>query len=188
MARVLLQNLTKKFDEVTAVNNISLEILNKEFVVLVGPSGCGKTTTLRMIAGLEEITEGNIYIGERLVNDQAPKDRNIAMVFQNYALYPHMKVFDNIAFGLKMRKVPKEERKQMVAEASEILGIQDLLGRKPKQLSGGQRQRVALGRAIVRKPEVFLSASRESSSRIQLSPTMIASTAFRQGQSFARFY
>ncbi|HID39452.1 MAG TPA: ABC transporter ATP-binding protein, partial [Calditrichaeota bacterium] len=142
MARVSLQNLTKRFDEVVAVNNVSLEILDREFVVLVGPSGCGKTTTLRMIAGLEEITHGDIYIGERLVNNLASKDRNIAMVFQSYALYPHMKVFDNMAFGLKMRKVPKEDRRKLVEEAAEILGIQELLDRKPKQLSGGQRQRV----------------------------------------------
>ncbi len=156
MAKVSLRNLTKKFDEVVAVDNVNLEITDQEFVVLVGPSGCGKTTTLRMIAGLEEITKGDIYIGERLVNNLASKDRNIAMVFQSYALYPHMKVFDNMAFGLKMRKVPKEERKKLVQETSGILGIQDLLARKPKQLSGGQRQRVALGRAIVRKPDVFL--------------------------------
>jgi multiple sugar transport system ATP-binding protein len=156
MAQVLLQSLTKKFDEVVAVNTVNLEISDREFVVLVGPSGCGKTTTLRMVAGLEEITEGDIYIGDRLVNNLASKDRNIAMVFQSYALYPHMKVFDNMAFGLKMRKVPKEERATLVNEAAEILGIQDLLDRKPKQLSGGQRQRVALGRAIVRKPDVFL--------------------------------
>lgn len=156
MAQVSLQSLSKKFDEVVAVNNVNLEISDKEFVVLVGPSGCGKTTTLRMVAGLEEITEGDIYIGERLVNNLASKDRNIAMVFQSYALYPHMKVFDNMAFGLKMRKVPKEERKQLVQDAAEVLGIQELLDRKPKQLSGGQRQRVALGRAIVRKPDVFL--------------------------------
>jgi len=156
MAQVLLKNLTKKFDEVVAVNTVDLEINDREFVVLVGPSGCGKTTTLRMVAGLEEITEGDIYIGDRLVNNLASKDRNIAMVFQSYALYPHMKVFDNMAFGLKMRKVPKEERQKLVNDAAEILGIQDLLDRKPKQLSGGQRQRVALGRAIVRKPDVFL--------------------------------
>jgi multiple sugar transport system ATP-binding protein len=156
MAQVLLKNLTKKFDEVVAVNTVNLEISDREFVVLVGPSGCGKTTTLRMVAGLEEITEGDIYIGDRLVNNLASKDRNIAMVFQSYALYPHMKVFDNMAFGLKMRKIPKEERKTLVNDAAEILGIQDLLDRKPKQLSGGQRQRVALGRAIVRKPDVFL--------------------------------
>jgi multiple sugar transport system ATP-binding protein len=156
MARVLLKELTKKFDEVVAVNMVNLEIADREFVVLVGPSGCGKTTTLRMIAGLDEITDGDIYIGDRLVNNLASKDRNIAMVFQNYALYPHMKVFDNMEFGLKMRKVPKEQRTTLVNEAAEMLGIQDLLGRKPKQLSGGQRQRVALGRAIVRKPDVFL--------------------------------
>ena len=156
MAQVSLKNLTKKFDDVVAVNTVNLEISDREFVVLVGPSGCGKTTTLRMVAGLEEITEGDIYIGDRLVNNLASKDRNIAMVFQSYALYPHMKVFDNMAFGLKMRKIPKEERTTLVNDAAEILGIQDLLDRKPKQLSGGQRQRVALGRAIVRKPDVFL--------------------------------
>jgi multiple sugar transport system ATP-binding protein len=156
MAKVVLKNITKKFDSVVAVNNVNLVINDLEFVVLVGPSGCGKTTSLRMVAGLEEITEGDIYIGDRLVNNLASKDRNIAMVFQNYALYPHMKVFDNMAFGLKMRKVPKEEQKKLVHDAADILGIQDLLERKPKQLSGGQRQRVALGRAIVRKPDVFL--------------------------------
>jgi multiple sugar transport system ATP-binding protein len=156
MARVLLKNILKKYDEVVAVNNLNLEISDREFVVLVGPSGCGKTTTLRLIAGLEKITEGDIYINDQKVNNLAPKDRNIAMVFQSYALYPHMKVFDNMAFGLKMRKVPMSERKALVKEAAEILGMQDLLNRKPKQLSGGQRQRVALGRAIVRKPEVFL--------------------------------
>ena len=144
MARVLLKELTKKFDDVVAVNTMDLEISDQEFVVLVGPSGCGKTTTLRMVAGLEEITGGEIYIGDRLVNHLAPKDRDIAMVFQNYALYPHMNVFYNMAFGLKMRKVPKEERATLVNEAAEMLGIQDLLDRKPKQLSGGQRQRVAL--------------------------------------------
>ena len=156
MAQVLLKTLTKKFDEIVAVDTVNLEISDREFVVLVGPSGCGKTTTLRMVAGLEEITEGDIYIGDRLVNNLASKDRNIAMVFQSYALYPHMKVFDNMAFGLKMRKIPKEERTTLVNDTAEILGIQDLLDRKPKQLSGGQRQRVALGRAIVRKPDVFL--------------------------------
>ncbi len=156
MANVLLRDLTKRFDEVVAVNNVNLEIADREFVVLVGPSGCGKTTTLRMIAGLEDITEGEIYINDRLVSKLAPKDRNIAMVFQSYALYPHMKVFDNMAFGLKMRKVPKEDMKERVNKAAEILGIEELLWRKPRQLSGGQRQRVALGRAIVRDPEVFL--------------------------------
>ena len=156
MANVLLKNLTKRFDEVIAVNHVNLEIADREFVVLVGPSGCGKTTTLRMIAGLEEITEGEIYINDKLVNKLAPKDRNIAMVFQSYALYPHMKVFDNMAFGLKMRKVSKEDMRERVKRAADILGIEDLLTRKPRQLSGGQRQRVALGRAIVRDPEVFL--------------------------------
>ena len=156
MANVLLKDLTKRFDKVVAVDDVNLQITDKEFVVLVGPSGCGKTTTLRMIAGLENITEGQIYIGEKLVNNLAPKYRNIAMVFQSYALYPHMKVADNMAFGLKMRKVSKVEREKQVRWAAEILGIQDLLNRKPKQLSGGQRQRVALGRAIVRSPEVFL--------------------------------
>ena len=156
MGRVVLKNLTKKFEEFVAVQNVNLEINDREFVVLVGPSGCGKTTTLRMIAGLEEITEGEIYINDRLVNDVTAKKRNIAMVFQSYALYPHMKVFDNIAFGLKMRKVPKVERLRIVNEVSQVLGIEELLDRKPKQLSGGQRQRVALGRAIVRDPDVFL--------------------------------
>ena len=156
MAKVFLNNISKKYEEIVAVNNLNLEISDREFVVLVGPSGCGKTTTLRLIAGLETITEGDIYINDQIVNDLAPKDRNIAMVFQSYALYPHMKVIDNMAFGLKMRKVPMVERKALVKEAAEILGMQDLLNRKPRQLSGGQRQRVALGRAIVRKPDVFL--------------------------------
>lgn len=156
MAKVVLKNLTKTFKNVVAVNNVNLEIQDKEFLVLVGPSGCGKTTALRMIAGLEEVTEGEIYIGDRLVNDVSPKDRDIAMVFQNYALYPHMSVYDNMAFGLKLRKVPKDQIKQRVAEVAELLGLSDLLNRKPKQLSGGQRQRVALGRAIVREPKVFL--------------------------------
>ncbi|MCX8052895.1 MAG: sn-glycerol-3-phosphate ABC transporter ATP-binding protein UgpC, partial [Armatimonadetes bacterium] len=156
MANVVLKNLTKTFKNVVAVNNFNLEIKDKEFLVLVGPSGCGKTTVLRMIAGLEEATEGEIYIGDRLVNDVSPKDRDIAMVFQNYALYPHMSVYDNMAFGLKLRKVPKDQIKQRVAETAELLGLSDLLNRKPKQLSGGQRQRVALGRAIVREPKVFL--------------------------------
>jgi len=141
---------------VTAVDHLSIEIQDKEFAVLVGPSGCGKTTALRMIAGLEEVTSGEIYIDNRLVNDVAPKDRDIAMVFQNYALYPHMNIRENLGFGLKMRKFPKEEIDQRVRDAAEILGIHELLDRKPKQLSGGQRQRVAVGRAIVRKPKVFL--------------------------------
>jgi len=156
MAEVVLKNLTKTFKNVVAVNNMNLEIRDKEFLVLVGPSGCGKTTALRMIAGLEEATEGEIYIGNRLVNDVSPKDRDIAMVFQNYALYPHMSVYDNMAFGLKLRKIPKPEIKRRVYEAAELLGLQGMLDRKPKQLSGGQRQRVALGRAIVREPAVFL--------------------------------
>jgi multiple sugar transport system ATP-binding protein len=157
MAQVTLRNLVKKFsEEVVAVNNVNLEIEDKEFVVLVGPSGCGKTTTLRMVAGLEDISGGEIYIGDRLVNDVPPKDRNIAMVFQNYALYPHMTVYKNMAFSLKLRRTPKTEIDRRVKTAADILGIGDLLDRKPKQLSGGQRQRVAVGRAIVRQPEVFL--------------------------------
>ncbi len=156
MAKVQLENLTKKFGAVTAVNDMTLEIPDKQFTVLVGPSGCGKTTCLRLVAGLEEATAGNIYIGERRVNDVPPKDRDIAMVFQNYALYPHMSVYDNMAFGLRLRKYPKPEIDRRVKEAGAMLGIEGLLGRKPKQLSGGQRQRVALGRAIVRDPQVFL--------------------------------
>ena len=156
MARVILRNVTKQFKSTAAVDNLSIEVKDREFAVLVGPSGCGKTTALRMIAGLEDVTSGEIYIGDRLVNDVAPKDRDIAMVFQNYALYPHMNVRDNLGFGLKMRKFPTGEIDQRVQEAADILGIHELLDRKPKQLSGGQRQRVAVGRAIVRKPEVFL--------------------------------
>jgi len=156
MSEVKLENISKHFNEVIAVSDFNLSIKDREFVVLVGPSGCGKTTTLRMIAGLETITDGNIYIGERLINRLPAKDRNIAMVFQNYALYPHMSVYQNMAFGLEQRKAPKEEIKRRVKEAAQILGIHDLMDRRPKQLSGGQRQRVAVGRAIVRKPEVFL--------------------------------
>src|SRR5919108_1420928 len=156
MARVLLKSLNKKFDETHAVKDVNLEIRDKEFVVLVGPSGCGKTTTLRMVAGLESISSGQVLIGDKVVNQLAPMDRDIAMVFQNYALYPHMSVYDNMAFGLKMRKFPKPDIAKRVQEAAEILGIQGLLARKPRQLSGGQRQRVALGRAIVRHPQVFL--------------------------------
>ena len=156
MASVILKNVMKQFKSVTAVDNLSIEVKDREFAVLVGPSGCGKTTALRMIAGLENVTSGEIYIGDRLVNDVAPKDRDIAMVFQNYALYPHMNVRDNLGFGLKIRKFHKEEVDQRVQEAADILGIHELLDRKPKQLSGGQRQRVAVGRAIVRKPKVFL--------------------------------
>lgn len=170
MAGVTLRNLTKTFNKVTAVNSINLEIRDKEFMVLVGPSGCGKTTALRMIAGLEEASSGEILIGERLVNDVSPKDRDIAMVFQNYALYPHMSVYDNMSFGLRLKRTPtggvwpfnskrtfsKEEIDRRVNEAAEMLGLKPLLARKPKELSGGQRQRVALGRAIVREPKVFL--------------------------------
>jgi len=156
MARVLLRSLNKMFDGVQAVKDVNLEIRDKEFLVLVGPSGCGKTTTLRMVAGLESITSGEVLIGETVVNDLPPMDRDIAMVFQNYALYPHMSVYDNMAFGLKMRKFERAEIAKRVQGAAEILGIQNLLARKPRQLSGGQRQRVALGRAIVRHPRVFL--------------------------------
>ncbi|MEI7904583.1 MAG: sn-glycerol-3-phosphate ABC transporter ATP-binding protein UgpC [Candidatus Firestonebacteria bacterium] len=158
MAKVVLQDIEKRFpgNPKPAVSKFNLEVMDKEFVVFVGPSGCGKSTTLRMIAGLEEITAGKVSIDDKVVNDMPPKDRDVAMVFQNYALYPHMTLYDNMAFGLKIRKYPVEEIKRRVSEAAEILGIQDLLKRKPKQLSGGQRQRVALGRAIVRKPKVFL--------------------------------
>ncbi|MGQ0569967.1 MAG: ABC transporter ATP-binding protein [Armatimonadota bacterium] len=156
MARVFLEGVSKKFANVTAVNNVTLEVPDRQFTVLVGPSGCGKTTALRLVAGLEEATSGNIYIGDRRVNDVAPKDRDIAMVFQNYALYPHMSVYDNMAFGLRLRKYPRTEIDRRVKEAAGLLGIGQLLERKPKQLSGGQRQRVALGRAIVREPQVFL--------------------------------
>jgi len=157
MAEVSLRKLTKVFEgEVVAVNEFSLDVEDKEFLVLVGPSGCGKSTTLRCIAGLEEITDGEIYIGGRLVNDIPPKDRDIAMVFQNYALYPHMNVYKNLSFGLELRKMKKDEISRRVHEAAQILDIEHLLDRKPKALSGGQRQRVAVGRAIVRKPKVFL--------------------------------
>jgi len=156
MASVTFEHVSKRFGDVVAVNDMNIEIEDKEFLVLVGPSGCGKTTALRLLAGLEEISDGQIIIGDRVVNDVAPKDRDIAMVFQSYALYPHMSVYDNMAFGLKLRKTPKVEIKRRVQDAAEILGIEDLLDRKPRQLSGGQRQRVAVGRAIVREPSVFL--------------------------------
>ena len=156
MASVTFQNIYKRFGDMTAVDNLNIQVEDKEFLVLVGPSGCGKTTALRLLAGLEEISEGEIKIADRVVNDVAPKDRDIAMVFQSYALYPHLSVYDNMAFGLKLRKTPKEEIKRRVEEAADILGIQELLQRKPRQLSGGQRQRVAVGRAIVREPKVFL--------------------------------
>jgi multiple sugar transport system ATP-binding protein len=156
MASVTYDHVFKRFGDVVAVNDLDIEIEDKEFLVLVGPSGCGKSTALRCLAGLEDITEGQILIGDQIVNDVAPKDRDIAMVFQSYALYPHMSVYDNMAFGLKLRKYPKDEIKRRVDEAAQILGIVDLLDRKPRQLSGGQRQRVAVGRAIVREPKVFL--------------------------------
>src|SRR5665647_3283061 len=150
MSNLSLRHIYKVYDgNVTAVKDFNLEIEDKEFIILVGPSGCGKSTTLRMIAGLEEISEGEVYIGDRLVNDVQPKDRDIAMVFQNYALYPHMTVYDNMAFGLKLRKVPKDEIKRRVQEAAKILEIEHLLDRKPKALSGGQRQRVALGLSLI---------------------------------------
>ncbi|MGH7094371.1 MAG: ABC transporter ATP-binding protein [Stellaceae bacterium] len=156
MAQVVIRSLNKKYEEFHAVKDVSLDIRDQEFMVLVGPSGCGKTTTLRMVAGLESITSGHILIDDTVVNELPPMDRDIAMVFQNYALYPHMSVYDNMAFGLKMRKFDKSEIRKRVQEAAEILGIGDFLKRKPRQLSGGQRQRVALGRAIVRHPRVFL--------------------------------
>lgn len=156
MASVSYRNVVKRFGDVLVIKNMNIEIADKEFVVFVGPSGCGKSTNLRMLAGLEEISEGQILIGDRLVNDVPPKDRDIAMVFQSYALYPHMSVYDNMAFGLKLRKVNKQEVDRRVKEAAEILGLTNLLDRKPKALSGGQRQRVAVGRAIVREPAVFL--------------------------------
>jgi ABC-type sulfate/molybdate transport systems ATPase subunit len=156
MAKVVLENVTKRFGKVVAVNNVSLEAEDKEFLVLLGPSGCGKTTTLRMIAGLELVDEGKVMIGDDVVNDVPPAARDIAMVFQNYALYPHMTVRDNISFGLRLHNIPAAEVKDRVADAAQMLGLQDYLKRVPKELSGGQRQRVALARAIVRKPKVFL--------------------------------
>src|SRR6185436_14485855 len=154
MAQVTLKNVWKKYGDVAAVKNVSLTIPDKSFFVMVGPSGCGKSTTLRMIAGLEDISQGEIYIDDRLVNGVQPKNRDIAMVFQNYALYPHMNVFENMSFGLKLRRFSKKEINERVGESAEILGITHLLDRRPKALSGGQRQRVAVGRAIVRKPKV----------------------------------
>ena len=165
MSSVTLADLCKSFKDIVAVDNVNLEVRDKEFLVLVGPSGCGKTTALRMVAGLEEATSGEIRIGERVVNDVSPKDRDIAMVFQNYALYPHMTVYDNMAFGLRLRRKPglfgarvftEEEIRRRVDDAAQILDLAPYLKRKPKELSGGQRQRVALGRAIVREPKVFL--------------------------------
>ncbi|MDY6868415.1 MAG: sn-glycerol-3-phosphate ABC transporter ATP-binding protein UgpC [Chloroflexota bacterium] len=156
MASVTYDHIWKKFGDVIALQDVTINVEDKEFLVLVGPSGCGKTTALRCLAGLEEVTDGEVKIDDQVVNDVAPKDRDIAMVFQSYALYPHMSVFDNMAFGLKLRKVPKDEIRRRVEEAAEILGIEGLLDRKPRELSGGQRQRVAVGRAIVREPKVFL--------------------------------
>ncbi|MGD0173165.1 MAG: ABC transporter ATP-binding protein [Anaerolineales bacterium] len=156
MPSVTYEHVTKRFERVVALNDLNLEVKDKEFLVLVGPSGCGKTTALRCLAGLEEVSDGIIKIGPRIVNDIAPKDRDIAMVFQSYALYPHMTVYDNMAFGLKLRRVPRPEIDRRVKEAGEVLGLTDMLKRQPRQLSGGQRQRVALGRAIVREPQVFL--------------------------------
>src|SRR3974377_1390070 len=156
MAQVVIRNVNKRFDEVYAVRDVNLSIRDKEFLVLVGPSGCGKTTTLRMVAGLWSISAGRILIDDKVINDLPPMDRDIAMVFQNYALYPHMSVYDNMAFGLKMRKFDRTDIARRVQDAAEILGIQELLKRKPRQLSGGQRLRVPLGRAIVRHPQVFL--------------------------------
>jgi multiple sugar transport system ATP-binding protein len=156
MASVTYKNVTKKFGDFVALNNLNLEVEDKEFLVLVGPSGCGKTTALRCLAGLEEVTDGSVLIGDRVVNEVPPKDRDIAMVFQSYALYPHMTVYDNMAFGLKLRKIDKLKIKERVEAAAKVLGIEALLKRKPRELSGGQRQRVAVGRAIVREPKVFL--------------------------------
>src|SRR5437588_7287473 len=156
MSQVVIRNANKKYGDVHAVKDVNLQVRDKEFMVFVGPSGCGKTTTLRMVAGLESITSGEIRIGDKVVNELPPMDRDIAMVFQNYALYPHMSVYDNMAFGLKMRKFARPEIAKRVQDAAGILGIEELLKRKPRQLSGGQRQRVALGRAIVRHPQVFL--------------------------------
>ena len=182
MAEIQLNGVTKKFGDNTAVDRIDLTANDREFLVLVGPSGCGKTTTLRMIAGLEEATEGEVHIGDRLVNNVPPKDRDIAMVFQNYALYPHMSVYKNLAFGLKQRKFPKSEIKVRVNEVAQMLGINELLNRKPKELSGGQRQRVAMGRAIVRKPKVFLFDEPLSNLDAKLRVQMRAELARLHGQ------
>lgn len=156
MSSVSFRHVYKRFGDVSVIKDFNLEVADKEFMVFVGPSGCGKSTNLRMLAGLEDVSEGDILIGDRVVNDVPPKDRDIAMVFQSYALYPHMSVYDNMAFGLKLRKMPKEEIDRRVKEAADIMGLTNLLDRKPKALSGGQRQRVAVCRAIVREPSVFL--------------------------------
>jgi multiple sugar transport system ATP-binding protein len=173
----VLENIVKRFANVTAVNDFNLDIQDEEFMVFVGPSGCGKTTTLRMIAGLEEISDGTLRIGDRVVNDVPPKDRDIAMVFQNYALYPHMNVHQNMSFGLRLRKTPKAEIERRVKEAAQILQIEHLLDRRPRELSGGQRQRVALGRAIVREPKVFLMDEPLSNLDAKLRVEMRASIA-----------
>jgi multiple sugar transport system ATP-binding protein len=182
LAEIRLNEVTKRFGDTAAVDRIDLTANDREFLVLVGPSGCGKTTTLRMIAGLEEVTEGEVHIGDRLVNNVPPKDRDIAMVFQNYALYPHMSVYKNLAFGLKQRKFPKSEIKVRVNEVAQMLGINELLNRKPKELSGGQRQRVAMGRAIVRKPKVFLFDEPLSNLDAKLRVQMRAELARLHGQ------
>jgi multiple sugar transport system ATP-binding protein len=182
LAEIRLNGVSKRFGDDTAVDRIDLTANDREFLVLVGPSGCGKTTTLRMIAGLEEVTEGEVHIGDRLVNNVAPKDRDIAMVFQNYALYPHMSVYKNLAFGLKQRKFPKSEIKVRVNDVAQMLGINELLNRKPKELSGGQRQRVAMGRAIVRKPKVFLFDEPLSNLDAKLRVQMRAELAKLHGQ------
>ena len=173
MAEVILKKVRKVFGKALVVNDIDLSIAHKEFLVLVGPSGCGKSTTLRMIAGLEDISGGEIFIDDRLVNDMAPKDRDIAMVFQNYALYPYATVYENMAFGLRVRKYPKPQIRQRVLAAADTLGIGELLDRRPKELSGGQRQRVAIGRAIVRDPKVFLFDEPLSNLDANLCPTLI---------------
>lgn len=178
MAEIILKNIYKVYEGgIEAVSDFNLTVKDKEFIVFVGPSGCGKSTTLRMIAGLEEISKGELYIGDRLVNDVAPKDRDIAMVFQNYALYPHMNVYDNMAFGLKLRKFKKDEIDRRVKDAAQILGLTEMLDRKPKAMSGGQRQRVALGRAIVRDPQVFLMdeplSNLDAKSRVQMRAEII---------------
>ena len=187
MAEVVLQNVYKRYGKVTAVTDFNLHIQDREFMVFVGPSGCGKSTTLRMIAGLEEISDGTLRIGDKICNDLPPKDRDIAMVFQNYALYPHMNVYENMAFGLRLRKTPKTEIDRRVREAARILQIEHLLSRKPKELSGGQRQRVALGRAIVREPKVFLMdeplSNLDAKLRVEMR-TQISQLARRLGTTF----
>jgi multiple sugar transport system ATP-binding protein len=182
MAGIVLDRVSKVYaDGTTAVSELSIDIHDEEFIVLVGPSGCGKTTALRMVAGLESITHGTIAIGDRVVNDVPPKERDIAMVFQNYALYPHMSVYDNMGFGLKLRKLPKEEIDRRVRQAADILGLEEFLERKPKALSGGQRQRVAMGRAIVREPQAFLMdeplSNLDAKLRVQMRARGLASAA-----------